>query len=87
MLVSGFLRSLIIVPKLLFLNNANSNEDSLALSVWYSLAFLGDLVSLKLVDGLIKAGVQENLAFLVFVGLFLLSALVMHCTVDEAANP
>ena len=58
MLVSGFLRSLSIVPKLLFLSNSNSDQDQLALSVWYSLAFLGDLVSLELVGELMKAGVQ-----------------------------
>ena len=83
MLVSGFLRSLIIVPNLLLFQNSNPNTDQVPLSIWLSLIFLGDIVSLKVVDEFIKAGVQENLAFLVFVGIFLISALVMHCTVDE----
>ena len=72
-----------MVPRILIYNNSNPQEDKFALSVWQVLFLLGDVFSLVLVNWLMGLGVQENYAFLVFVGLYLLAVLLQQFVVDE----
>ena len=83
MLISGTMRSLSMVPRILMYNNSNPQEDKFALSVWQVLFLLGDVVSLLLVNWLMELGLQENYAFLIFVGIYLLAALLQQFVVDE----
>ena len=83
MLISGMMRSLSAVPRVLLFNNSNPQEDKIALSIWNVVFLLGDVVSLLLVNWLMELGVQENYAFLIFVGLHLLVAFLQYFSVDE----
>ena len=83
MLISGVMRSLSMVPIILLFNNSNPQEDKISLSVWNALFLLGDVVSLLLVNWLMDLGIQENYAFLIFVGLNLLVSLLQYFSVDE----
>ena len=83
MLISGFLRAFSMAPKILIANNSNPEDDKFALSVWPVLVFIGDVVSLLLVNWLINNGVKENSAFIIFVAIFLLSALFQQISIQE----
>lgn len=82
MLASGGLRALAMVPKILLYNNSHPERDKMALNL-FQVYFLGDVVAIVLISWLIKAGVQENYAFLVFVGLYLLASLFQQFAVNE----
>ena len=72
-----------MAPKILIANNSNPEDDKFALSVWPVLVFIGDVVSLLLVNWLINNGVKENSAFIIFVAIFLLSALFQQISIQE----
>ena len=54
MLISGMMRSLSAVPRVLLFNNSNPQEDKIALSIWNVVFLLGDVVSLLLVNWLME---------------------------------
>ena len=72
-----------MAPKIVIANNSNPDEDQSALSIWPVLVSIGDVVSLLLVNWLINKGVKENSAFMIFVAIFLLSALFQQISIQE----
>ena len=87
MLISGFFRAFIGIPRIIFVNACDPVRDKFELSIWLLASTVGDAIALLLVDALMKAGVESNYAFMGFILLLLLSGLLLHISVDELERP
>ena len=83
MFVSAIGRAFLIVPRVINFNDSDPVLDSFELSLWFVLTFLGDVVGILMVQALLKAGVPWNYAFMAYMILFLATALLHHCFIDE----
>ena len=57
MLVSGFFRAFLVIPRVIFVNACDPVRDKVEISIWLLGITIGDALSLVLVDALMKAGV------------------------------
>ena len=73
-----------MIPKILFTNFTNPQRDWFWLSIWPRFIFILDAAALVIVDQLMKAGLRENSAFLIFVLIFLLGGIFHHLVATEA---
>ena len=83
MFISSFGRAFMVVPRVINLNNSDSNTDSYALSIWLVMTFLGDAFGLLLVQYLMAAGIAWNYAFMIYMVLFLAIAILHQISMDE----
>ena len=86
-LASGFCRTFILIIKVLFMNQADPNEDKVCLTSWVMIIRLGDAAGLFLLRILLEAGVKEDHGLIIFTSLLLLASVLQHLAVDEVEQP
>ena len=83
MAARAFGSAFLVIPTVINLSNSDPIKDSFALSLWFIFTCLGDVVGIILIDWMLEAGISWNYAFIIFMMIFLLTALLQHFFIEE----
>ena len=83
MTVCAFGGAFFLIPTVINLNNSDPVKDSFSLSLWFIFTSLGDVIGLVIIEWMFEAGIHWNYTFIIFMMIFLLTALLQHFFIEE----